>query len=206
MSISTAIESSSAGTRNPAPLPPHARSSEPLSPERGGRGFRLLPCTMSDIAGLVTDGGEGRTLEAVGVPHPFWNEFARMCAASHAGDTGALHWAVSRSGDGRLVGYAGLNQIDLARRQGELRVWVAGGAGRLRGATECSEKVVELAMQVIGLRRVYALQLERYAAAGLILESIGMQPEGFFRKRIQKEGMLEDVVCWSILRKNWPGP
>jgi RimJ/RimL family protein N-acetyltransferase len=53
------------------------------------------------------------------------------------------------------------------------------------------------------MNRVYALQLDRHPLAGRVLSAIGMKREGLVRKRILKEGLVEDVVCWATLRSDW---
>ena len=176
-------------------------------PQLAAGGFLFRPFELADIGQLVPMAGEHRIADTtLGVPHPYTSEFARQWIVSHARDwenRTALHWAVSKHGDARLLGYAGLNAIDMARRQAELRFWVGSGVKRTDDATEWAQAVLEFAVNALGLERVYALQLARHPPAARVLESIGMQPEGFLRKRIQREGMMEDVVCWSLRRDEW---
>ena len=171
--------------------------------------FRFRPFELADISQLVPIAGEHRIADTtLGVPHPYTSEFARQWIASHARDwesRTALHWAVVKSGDTSLLGYAGLNAIDLERRQAELRFWVGSGVKRTSYATEWAAAVLEFAINALDLNRVYALQLARHPPAARVLESIGMHPEGFLRKRIEREGLVEDVICWSILRDDWHG-
>jgi len=79
---------------------------------------------MPDIGQLVAIAAKHRIADtAVGVPHPFSNEFARMWISSQkaAWDSGkALHWVATHIGDNQIVGYAGLNEIDDEHRQAEL--------------------------------------------------------------------------------------
>lgn len=110
----------------------------------------------------------------------------------------ALHWVVHEIGDDRhMLGYAGLNQIDINRHQGELRFWVGCGTERFVCAVEWSEAIVSHAMSALGLTRVYALQLARHRLAGRVLATIGMRRDGLLRKRVDTEGLLEDLCCWS---------
>jgi RimJ/RimL family protein N-acetyltransferase len=115
----------------------------------------------------------------------------------------ALHWAALRIGEDRIVGYAGLHNIDIQRRQAELRFWVGCGVKRHENAAEWSEAVVKFALMELDLNRVYALQLERHPLAARVLSTIGMQQEGLVRKRVHKGGLVEDIVCWAILRSDW---
>jgi [ribosomal protein S5]-alanine N-acetyltransferase len=166
------------------------------------RRFRFRPFVFADIRRLVALAGEHRIADTtIGVPHPFTPEFARMWISSHPAEWDrrqSLHWAVHEIGNNRMVGYAGLSQIDIDRRQGELRFWVGCGAERFSCAVEWSEAIVTHGLSVFALTRVYALQLARHPLAGRVLAAIGMRPEGFLRKRIDKSGLLEDICCWAV--------
>ncbi len=165
--------------------------------------FQFRPFVLADIAPLVAIANEHRIADStVGVPHPGTVEFARMCVSSHATQwtsPRALQWAAVDIGDRQIKGYAGLDKIDVDQSQVELRFWAACGVTRNGYATEWCAAMLEFAMKRLGLSRIYALQLARHRLAGGILASIGMQQEGHLRKRIYKEGMLEDVICWAIV-------
>ena len=100
------------------------------------------------------------------------------------------------------MGYAGLNNIDTERGQAELRFWVGCGVERKSYAVEWSAAIVEFALIGLNMNRIYALQLGRHPLAARVLAAIGMQREGLVRKRIYKEGLVEDVVCWAIERND----
>jgi len=141
---------------------------------------------------------------SIGIPHPYTVEFARMWISSQpAGSDGrpALHWAALEAGEDRIVGYAGLDKIDAARGQAELRLWVGCGVKRKSDAIEWSAAIVDFAWTDLSLNRIYALQLDRHLLAGRVLAAIGMQREGLVRKRIYKGGQFEDVFCWAIARR-----
>jgi RimJ/RimL family protein N-acetyltransferase len=132
-------------------------------------------------------------------------EFARMWISSHSAaweGRRALHWAVLKVGDDRMVGYAGLNNIDTERGQAELRFWVGCGVERKRDAVEWSAAIVGFALTDLDLYRIYALQLGRHPLAGHVLAAIGMQREGLVRKLIYKGDLVEHFVCWAIVRSD----
>lgn len=79
------------------------------------------------------------------------------------------------------------------------------GVERLSYAVEWSETIVDFALAHIDLDRIYALQLARHPLAGRALASVGMQQEALLRKRIQKGGLVEDIICWAIRKEDWRG-
>jgi [ribosomal protein S5]-alanine N-acetyltransferase len=196
----------SSSRRSPDDLRSTGTSSDPY-PRLRTRGFRFRPFSPADIAPFAALAGEHRIADTtIGVPHPYTAELARMWIFSHStawAARQAVHWAALRIGEDRIVGYAGLHNIDMQRRQAELRFWVGCGVQRQENGTEWSEAVVEFALMVLALNRVYALQLERHPLAGHVLSAIGMKQEGLLRKRAHKDGLVEDMVCWVILRGDW---
>ena len=79
--------------------------------------FQFRPFMRTDIGHLASLAVEHRGADAtVGIPNPYTAEFARMWISSHSAEWAgpqALHWAALRTGDDRIVGYAGLNEIDV---------------------------------------------------------------------------------------------
>jgi ribosomal-protein-alanine N-acetyltransferase len=203
-----------------SPQPGHTQSlqrSPSDAPARGGcpdtyptvstQRFRFRPFSRADIVPLTALAGEHRIADTtIGVPHPYTAEYAQMWISSHPEAwkaRRALHWAAIPVGEERIVGYAGLQNIDLQRRQAELRFWVGCGVRRHENGAEWSEAVVDFALTALNLYRIYALQLERHPLGARVLSAIGMQREGLVRKRLYKGGLVEDIVCWAMLRGNW---
>lgn len=182
-----------------------ARSNESPYPVLRTRQFQFRPFVLADIAPLVALASERRIADtSIGVPHPYTPEFARMWISSHPEEwktCRALHWAAVKVDDHHIVGYAGLHNVDMDRRQTELRFWVGCGVERNRHAIEWCSAIIDFARTTLGMNRVYALQLDRHRLVGRVLSAIGMKPEGFLRKRIIKGGLMEDMTCWAIVRK-----
>jgi ribosomal-protein-alanine N-acetyltransferase len=171
-------------------------------PTLSTRRFQFRPFVLTDIGPLAALAGQHRIADTtIGVPHPYTMEFARMWISSHSAaweGRRALHWAALKIGDERIVGYAGLINIDTELKQAELRFWVGCGVERKSDAVEWSGAIVDFALTDLNLYRIYALQLERHPLAGHVLAAIGMQREGLVRRRIHKgasraAGMRPDV-------------
>jgi RimJ/RimL family protein N-acetyltransferase len=181
----------------------------PVYPTLSSARFELRPFTMRDIEPLTSMAREHRVADtAIGFPHPYTSQFARMWISSHEADwqaRRALHWAATRHGDPRhLAGYAGLVNIDRERCQGELRFWVGCGVERRSDAQEWSAAVIAFAFGPLAIERVYGLQMCRHRLAGHVMESLGMRRVAALRKRVFPEGPMEDIECWSIHSAEWP--
>ena len=105
-------------------------TSDSSYPTLSTRRFRFRPFALTDIEPLAVLAGEHRVADmSIGIPHPYTMEFARMWILSHSAawkGRRALHWAALRDGDDRIVGYAGLSEIDMDRSQAEMRFgWAA---------------------------------------------------------------------------------
>jgi len=175
-------------------------------PRLATRRFEFRPFMLSDVGRLATLAGEHRVADTtIGIPHPYTTEFARMWISSHSSAQQrclGLHWAALKLGDDRIVGYVGLDKIDVERHQAELRFWVGCGVQRARDAIEWSKAIVNYALSRLNMERIYALQLARHPLAGRVLATIGMRQEGLVRKRIFNGGLMEDLVCWATLRRD----
>lgn len=108
------------GTEDPAAIATPLDSHPTLSTPR----FQFRPFMRTDIGHLAGLAVEHRVADAtVGVPNPYTAEFALLWISSHSPEWPghrALHWAALRAGEDRIVGYAGLHEIDMERREAEL--------------------------------------------------------------------------------------
>ena len=178
-------------------------------PVLSSRRFRFRPFVYSDIEQLFALASQHRIADStVGIPHPYTTEFARMWIASHSTQWNhhhhrALHWAaleINDADNSHILGYVGLSKIDIERKQAELRFWVGCGAQRKEYAIEWCAAVLQFASAKLDMARVYALQIARHPLAGRVLAGLGMRPEGHVRKQVQKDGLIEDMVCWGLVR------
>ncbi len=119
-----------------------------------------------------------------------------------------LNWALCTSLEERVIGYSGLDHIDAAQLQAQLRFWIGCGTmpearNSLANASECVEAVIDFAFRHMALRRVYALQLARQPRAGHVLAGVNMSIDGYLRKRVHEHSVFEDVACWAITADAW---
>lgn len=171
--------------------------------------LRLRTFVPADIPQLVALAGEHRIADmTIAVPHPNTSEYARRWIESHRLAWEArqsLHWAVSRLADDRLVGYAGLLDIDLEHRQAELSLWIGPRSERIGYAAESAQSVLAFAFTGLSMNRVYASHIARHPRFPRILTGIGMRREGLLRQRVRTWEGFEDVLVWAVLKADWIG-
>ncbi|HEX5386475.1 MAG TPA: GNAT family N-acetyltransferase [Gemmatimonadales bacterium] len=170
------------------------------------RTARLLlgPYTESDVPDIVRLAGAREIFDTtLSIPHPYepahaYGYFA-FAAAEHAHGTG-LHLAVRVLEDLRLIGGIGLKDIERERMEAELGYWIGVEYWNRGYATEAAAAVVRHGFAVLDLARIHAHHLARNPASGRVLERIGMGREREVRQPSPKDGELEDVVYYSMLR------
>lgn len=113
------------------------------------------------------------------------------------------HWAVSLLADDRLVGYTGLEHIDLLNRQADLSFWISSEMERRGYATEAAQAALAFAFATLEMNRVVAMHLAGNLLAGRLLKKVGMQQEGQLRQHLCKWGQFEDVIVCGIFRSDW---
>ena len=169
--------------------------------------LRLRAFELSDISQLKAIANEHHVADTtIDVPHPFTAAYARQWVESHAGlweRRRSVHWAVSLLADDRLVGYTGLEHIDLLNRQAELSFWIGRGMECRGYATEAAQAALAFAFSTLEMNRVGAFHLARDIVAARILSKIGMQQEGLLRQRVCKWDQFEDVCVSGMLKSEW---
>ena len=167
----------------------------------------LRPLTPDDAATVARLAGSREIAHTtISIPHPYSEDRAREWIAALTGQSGAckamVFGVVTREGV-RLIGAAGLREIDAEHSQAEMGFWVGVQSWGKGYATEAARRVVRYAFQELKLNRVYAHHMVRNPASGRVLEKIGMKREGLLRQRVRKWGVFEDVVLMAILHEDW---
>jgi [ribosomal protein S5]-alanine N-acetyltransferase len=111
----------------------------------------------------------------------------------------AMHWAVTESEGGRLVGGAGLT-ITAAHHRAELGYWIAQDRWGVGLATEASRALVSYAFDTLGLHRVDAHHYVENAPSGAVMRKLGMQYEGRVRAMVWRDGVPRDLELYAILK------
>jgi RimJ/RimL family protein N-acetyltransferase len=114
-------------------------------------------------------------------------------------DGTAAGFAVRDAATGEAVGFAGLVQLDLEKREGELG-YVVAPAARGRGiAGRAVELLTRWSFESLGLLRVELRIDPANAFSARIAQRQGYRLEGTLRNLYFKEGLRSDVAVWSRL-------
>jgi len=93
--------------------------------------------------------------------------------------------AVTRRGEGDLVGMIELSQLSASDRRAELGYWVAPDHRGNGYATEAARAMCTMAFRTLRLHRVEAGALARNLASIRVLEKAGLRREGLSRERLR---------------------
>ena len=167
----------------------------------------LRPLTPKDAPNLACLAGRREIADTtISIPHPYSEQQARQWLAGNVElcvKGKVVVFGVQLKGDAKLVGSAGLRDIEVEHAQAELGFWIAVECWGKGYATEAARAVLRFGFEQLGLNRIYAHHMVRNPASGRVLATVGMQREGLLRQRVRKWGVFEDVVPLAILRKEW---
>lgn len=167
----------------------------------------LLRSFVADDAPALQELAGAREIAdtTISIPHPYSVITARSWIAAQAHSFGSgieVHFALIDAELGRLVGSAGLRDIDREHRQAELSFWIGVPCWGKGYATEAAYAVLAHGFGDLGLNRVYAFHMARNPQSGNVLRKIGMKQEGVLRQRVRKWGIFEDVICLAALAED----
>lgn len=109
-------------------------------------------------------------------------------------------FAVVPDGSERLVGTVG---IYVKGHQAMLGYAFARDAWGKGYASEAAPAMVEMAFEVLGVRRVWAACDSDNTASARVLQKCGMVLEGCLRHDTDIRGELRDTLVWGILESEW---
>jgi [ribosomal protein S5]-alanine N-acetyltransferase len=102
------------------------------------------------------------------------------------------------------IGMVSLQRIDLINRSaefaiiiGEIDYWGKGYA------TEALEKLLEFGFLKLGLNRIWSATAEVNYGMLNVFKKVNMKYEGTYREGLFLNGKFEDVIAFSIIRRDW---
>jgi UDP-4-amino-4,6-dideoxy-N-acetyl-beta-L-altrosamine N-acetyltransferase len=129
------------------------------------------------------------------------DEHARWFAAIE-GDERRAFWIIEL--DGRPVGLASFYDIDRVNFCASWAWYLAEAGARGRGVGRYVQyRMIEKAFADLGLRKLWCEALASNERALHLYRSFGFRDEPSFRRRVLKNGALEDVVGLGLLAEEW---
>jgi len=137
------------------------------------------------------------------IPHPYLSAMAEAWIAEciKADAAGATRtYAITRAGDGLLVGAVGLTRS--AEAIDSLGYWVGRPYWGLGYATAAARAVIALAFSHLDIEALHAIHLARNPASGRVMAKCGMS-ELRRETNPHRGGPAEEFLVWSIGRDAW---
>jgi [ribosomal protein S5]-alanine N-acetyltransferase len=161
----------------------------------------LRPFTLSDAAEVQRLCGDPLIASTtLNIPHPYADGVAETWIATHQSAFERRELVVWAIADRRgLIGAIGLDLFPQDHR-GQLGYWIGVPYWNQGFATEAVTSVIEYGFGILGLDRIHASYLTRNPASGRVMAKAGMRHEGTLRQHCFKDGRLEDIAVFGILR------
>lgn len=111
-------------------------------------------------------------------------------------------WIIKR--DGKYIGVVNLYNIDKRNKRCYWAYYIAYPSMRGKGIGRLIElNVLKYVFDVLELNKLCATVLSFNEIVIKIHKKYGFKIEGYFRQYVFKDGIFQDVVCMSILKKEW---
>lgn len=167
----------------------------------------LRPFTLTDASEVQRLAG-AREIAATtaAIPHPYPDGAAEAWIGGHPGRWASgesVAFAVTRAGDGTLLGCVGL-EINPGMQRAELGYWIGRPYWNQGYCTEAGTAVVGFAFASLGLRRVFAQHYGRNPASGRVMIKIGLRHDRTLRQHTIKWGEVDDFNVYGVLAEEWP--
>ena len=161
----------------------------------------LRPFTIADAPRVQELAGESRVAESTTrIPHPYTDGVAEAWIASQPHDwrkQRALTFAVELVETGELIGAISLRLFAQGPRA-ELGFWLGIPFWGRGYATEAARELGRYGFEELKLQGIQARHLTGNAAAGRVLEKLGMRYEGVTLQGASRGGVLLDVVDYFL--------
>lgn len=168
--------------------------------------FLLRPFSLDDATDVQRLAGDRAVAEfGAAIPYPYLDGMAKSWIMTHRkafAEEKLAVFAVTLETSGVLVGAMSLIDISRWHRRAELGYWIGRDYWNNGYATEAASRVIDFGFAAFGLNRIHARCLKRNAASARTLEKVGMRPEGCLREHECKNGRLEDILLYGLLKSD----
>jgi ribosomal-protein-alanine N-acetyltransferase len=166
----------------------------------------LRPYSLADAPRVQQMCGD-RAIAAttLAIPHPYPDGAAEQWISTHADSFRQgteVTLAITLKLNGQVVGSIALS-VNKNHRRGELGYMVAKEHWNRGYCTEAARAMMDYGFGLLGLNRIQAMHFPRNPASGRVMQKLGMTREGLLRQYVSNRNGLEDVVLYSILRREF---
>jgi ribosomal-protein-serine acetyltransferase len=114
-------------------------------------------------------------------------------------------FAITDRASGRLLGAAGINQIENAALRANLGYWLRTSATKQGFAAQATLLVARWAFETLGLERIEIVAAAGNHASQRVAQNVGATREGIARKRLRVHDVQHDAVVFSLVRDDLVG-
>lgn len=164
----------------------------------------LRPFELSDASALKEIMSDFPTIAETAIPYPYiegyaekWIEEQLKLMQEGVGMTFGI------TIDAILIGSVRL-EIEPKHQRAKLDYFLAKDKWGQGYATESCFAVLGYAFNHLNIIRIFAGHIKHNEASGRVLKKIGMKQEGILRHHVVHSGIPYDVICYSILKEEYP--
>lgn len=160
--------------------------------------LRLEPLGLEHLGDVWAGLGDREAMRLTGTHTRFTEDAVRRHLGRLAGRDDRADWAILDAADGRYLGEAVLNDLEVEDESMNYRIALAGGYGRGVG-TEATALVIAHGFDVVGLHRISLSVFAFNARARRVYQKCGFQAEGYHRDVLHWDGEWYDDVSMAML-------
>lgn len=113
-------------------------------------------------------------------------------------------FAICLNKDGRHIGNVALGNVDMLHRHGMFSIFLADGGDQSKGlGSEATRLILAFAFEKLNLNKVHLRTSGRFVQAIAMYEKLGFVKEGVMREHSFANGIYEDKIIYSMLRKEY---
>jgi len=127
-------------------------------------------------------------------------EFLRL--RGEAFREGEHSFALFEQSGQRLIGAAGINQLDPVTLRANLGYWLRTTATGHGYATEATRLIARFAFETLNLERIEIVAATGNLASQRVATAAGATREGIARARLRVHGVQHDAVVYSLIRSD----
>jgi RimJ/RimL family protein N-acetyltransferase len=166
----------------------------------------LRPFKLTDAKLVKLYAGDKRVADVtLNIPHPYPDGAAEQWIRTHEKvfkERNGVVYAITQKTAQDIIGSIGIHNMTVS--DGELGYWVGVPYWSLGYCTEASIALLDFCFEQLQLKRVYCHHMTRNPASGRVMQKAKMRYMGSEVDAIEKNGVLETVEHYEMLRPRDP--